>query len=110
MAIANGPKLGYDDLNKLMEKPSDMLFRIGELIQMPGLIELRHMFPFTELLSVELPQSYKKETWQMDENEKITILPRLKDEGNQLYKEKKIDEASKLYAQAIGILEQLQLK
>ena len=46
----------------------------------------------------------------MDENEKIRILPKLKDDGNQLYKEKKIDEASKLYAQAIGILEQLQLK
>lgn len=62
------------------------------------------------MLSVEHPECYKKETWQMDENEKIKILPKLKDDGNQLYKEKKIDEASKLYAQAIGILEQLQLK
>ena len=31
MALANGPKLGYDDLNQLMEKPTDLLFRIGNL-------------------------------------------------------------------------------
>jgi hypothetical protein len=30
MALVNGPKLGYDDLNQLMEKPSDYLFRIGK--------------------------------------------------------------------------------
>jgi hypothetical protein len=30
MALVNGPKLGYDDLNHLMEKPSDYLFRIGK--------------------------------------------------------------------------------
>nr|CAG4637181.1 EOG090X09NR [Ceriodaphnia reticulata] len=91
MALANGPKLGYDDLNQLMEKPTDLLFRI-------------------ELLAVDLPQSYKKETWQMSENERLDALPRLKEEGNELYKSKKNAEASKLYAQAIGIIEQLQLK
>nr|CAG4646413.1 EOG090X09NR [Macrothrix elegans] len=91
MALANGPKLGYDDLNKLMENPSDLLFRI-------------------ELLSVELPQSYKKEAWQMNEGEKIEAIPKLREEGNELYKNKKIEEATKVYAQAVGILEQLQLK
>ena len=29
--MANGPKLGYDDLNKLVETPSDLVFRIGLL-------------------------------------------------------------------------------
>ncbi|EFX72952.1 hypothetical protein DAPPUDRAFT_325741 [Daphnia pulex] len=91
MALVNGPKLGYDDLNQLMEKPSDYLFRI-------------------ELLGVDLPQSYQKETWQMDENERINALPRLRLEGNELYQNKKNAEASKIYAQAIGIIEQLQLK
>uniref|UniRef100_A0A0P5NMD3 Aryl hydrocarbon receptor-interacting protein AIP722 n=1 Tax=Daphnia magna TaxID=35525 RepID=A0A0P5NMD3_9CRUS len=91
MALANGPKLGYDDLNQLMEKPTDLLFRI-------------------ELLGVDLPQSYQKETWQMDERERLDALPRLKHEGNNLYQNKKNAEASLIYAQAIGIIEQLQLK
>jgi len=91
MSMAKGPKLGYDDLNHLAEHPSNLLFRI-------------------ELLSVEPPCSYKKEPWQMDEKEKLAALPKLKDEGNQLYKEKKISEAAHSYAQALGILEQLQLK
>nr|CAG4649505.1 EOG090X09NR [Scapholeberis mucronata] len=91
MAMANGPKLGYEDLNSLMEKPSDLIFRI-------------------ELLGVDPPQSYKKEAWQMDENEKLNALPKMKDEGNELYKEKKYSEAAKIYGEAIGIIEQLQLK
>nr|CAG4641862.1 EOG090X09NR [Eurycercus lamellatus] len=91
LAMGNGPKLGYEDLNRLMEKPTDMLFII-------------------ELLSVDAPESFKKEVWQMNENEKLEALPKLKQEGNTLYQEKKISEATQLYAQAIGIIEQLQLK
>ena len=63
-----------------------------------------------ELLSCEPPESYKKEPWQMDEKEKLSAVPRLKAEGNGFYQEKKFSEASKAYSQAIGILEQLQLK
>ncbi len=46
----------------------------------------------------------------MNENERLDALPKLKQEGNELYQNKKNAEASKLYAQAIGIIEQLQLK
>ena len=46
----------------------------------------------------------------MDENEKLKALPKLKEDGNHLYQKKQYSEASRLYAQAIGILEQLQLK
>jgi AH receptor-interacting protein len=46
----------------------------------------------------------------MNESEKIKALPKLKEDGNLLYQKKQFSEASKLYAQAIGILEQLQLK
>lgn len=46
----------------------------------------------------------------MDEGEKLAALPGLKEEGNALYKDKKIAEAAKVYAKAIGILEQLQLR
>lgn len=111
MALANGPKLGYDDLNQLMEKPSDLLFRIGNKVLTEQLKETLVQFMFqTELLGIDLPQSYQKETWQMDEKERINALPRLRQEGNDLYQNKKNAEASKIYAQAIGIIEQLQLK
>ena len=46
----------------------------------------------------------------MNESEKIKALPKLREDGNKLYQKKQFSEASKLYAQAIGILEQLQLK
>lgn len=46
----------------------------------------------------------------MDEKEKLNAIPRMKDEGNELYKEKKYSEAAKIYGEAIGIIEQLQLK
>ena len=59
---------------------------------------------------MDLPESYKKETWQMDESERLHALPKLKREGNELYQNKQNAEASKIYAQAIGIIEQLQLK
>ena len=91
MAMANGPKLGYDDLNNLMEKPSDLVFTM-------------------ELLSFDPPESYKKEPWQMDETEKMDALPKLREDGNHFYKENNISEASKMYSQALGILEQLLLK
>ena len=65
---------------------------------------------FVELLSVDAPQTYEKEAWQMNESEKIKALPKLREDGNQRYQKKQFSEASKLYAQAIGIIEQLQLK
>ena len=46
----------------------------------------------------------------MDEKEKLFALPKMKQEGNDLFKEKKYSEAAKIYGQAIGIIEQLQLK
>lgn len=46
----------------------------------------------------------------MDENERLQAIPRFRKEGNELYQNKKYAEAAKLYGQAIGIIEQLQLK
>ena len=55
---------------------------------------------------MDAPKTYEKEAWQMDENEKLKALPKLKEDGNHLYQKKQYSEASRLYAQAIGILEQ----
>jgi len=64
---------------------------------------------FTELIKVILPNEYEKESWQMTENEKLESIPYLKEKGNALFREKKYDSASEIYAKAIGILEQLML-
>jgi len=64
---------------------------------------------FTELIKVILPNEYEKESWQMTENEKLESIPYLKEKGNTLFREKKYDNASEIYAKAIGILEQLML-
>lgn len=82
---------GYHDLDKLSRKERDLIFEI-------------------ELLSVEKPGDYKKETWQMDSGEKLDIIPQLKEEGNQLYTKGEYKDAAEKYAQALGCLEQLSLR
>ena len=57
MAMQMEGGLGYEDLNQLMKDPQDLEFII-------------------ELLSVELPDEYKKESWQMDAEEKLNSVPR----------------------------------
>lgn len=64
----------------------------------------------SELISVEQPEDYQKESWQMDEQEKLDIVPKLREKGNEDFRQKKFKEASAHYAKAIGILEQLMLK
>ncbi|KAL0272237.1 UNVERIFIED_CONTAM: hypothetical protein PYX00_005294 [Menopon gallinae] len=83
--------VGYDDLNMLIKNPCDLEFII-------------------ELIKVEAPDEYEKETWQMEEDEKLKRIPELKSEGNQLYNNKDYVKAADKYATAIGMLEQLMLK
>ncbi len=59
---------------------------------------------------MELPEEYKKESWQMDPKEKLGSIPELKEEGNNLYKSGKTKEAAEKYFQALGMLEQLMLR
>jgi len=61
-----------------------------------------------ELLSVE--DEYKKEMWQLSEGEKIDLVPRLKEEGNELFRKGQNHEAADKYSEALGILEQLMLR
>ncbi|KAJ9599099.1 hypothetical protein L9F63_010436, partial [Diploptera punctata] len=82
--------IGYDDLNQLIKEPSDLEFII-------------------ELLKVESPEEYQKESWQMNEEEKLKAVPELHAEGNTLFKNKDYKAASEKYGQAIGLLEQLML-
>jgi AH receptor-interacting protein len=61
-------------------------------------------------LNVESPEEYKKEAWQMNEGEKLAVVPRLREEGNQLFRSGLDCKAADKYAEALGILEQLMMK
>jgi AH receptor-interacting protein len=63
-----------------------------------------------ELLKVEGPEDYKKESWAMTDDEKYQLIPRLKEEGNQFYKSGLITEASDKYSEALGYLESFSIR
>ncbi|XP_045464762.1 AH receptor-interacting protein [Harmonia axyridis] len=83
--------IGYNDLNGLIKKPENLEF-------------------IMEIIDVQQPEQYEKETWQLSEIELKNLVPNLKEQGNNQYKSKKFKEASELYAKAIGVLEQLMVK
>lgn len=64
----------------------------------------------TELLSAELPDEYEKESWQLDDTEKLSTINRLRNEGNDAYKAKDYEHAEQRYRTALGMVEQLILK
>lgn len=82
---------GHADLDVLTTKPKKMEFQI-------------------ELMSLEKPEEYERELWQMTDDEKTVSLPQLREDGNKLYREGKTEEASQVYGKALTMLEQLQLK
>ncbi|XP_008470426.1 aryl-hydrocarbon-interacting protein-like 1 [Diaphorina citri] len=63
-----------------------------------------------ELLQVESPEEYEQESWQLTEAEKLASIPKLKEDGNTLYKAGNIQGALDKYSTALGYLEQLMLK
>ncbi|KAL1140192.1 hypothetical protein AAG570_000124, partial [Ranatra chinensis] len=82
--------LGYDDLDSLLKHPCDLEFII-------------------EILKVENAGEYERESWQLDEKDRLKEVPLLKEKGNNLYKAGKFEEAAQLYSKAIGFLDQLML-
>ncbi|XP_050536230.1 AH receptor-interacting protein isoform X3 [Daktulosphaira vitifoliae] len=83
--------IGYDDLNSLLAEPVDLEFTI-------------------ELLKVEQPGTFEKDTWLMNEEEKIKQIPILKETGNQFYNQGMYKEAEEKYMIALGFLEQIMMK
>ncbi|VVC45790.1 Tetratricopeptide repeat,FKBP-type peptidyl-prolyl cis-trans isomerase domain,Tetratricopeptide repeat- [Cinara cedri] len=82
---------GYDDLNNLLAEPTDLEFTI-------------------ELLKIEEPGTFEKETWLLDENEKRNTIPELKEAGNEFYHKGMYKEAEEKYMLALGFLEQIMIK
>lgn len=83
--------IGYKDLDELLSKPSDLEFII-------------------ELYSIEKPEDYEKERWQMNDEEKMKAQESLREKGNNFYKEKNFKEAEECYRKAVGMIEQLMTK
>lgn len=63
-----------------------------------------------ELLHVESPGSYKQDSWAMTDGEKYELVPKLREEGNSLYRMGKYREAVEKYYEAISYLEQMSVK
>lgn len=89
MAMTN-QGLGYPDLDELMKKPQSLVFIL-------------------ELLELVQPEEYEKETWSMNETERLESIPVLKAAGNKAYELKKYDDAAEKYGQALSLLEDLML-
>lgn len=83
--------LGFADLDDLVKTPRNLTFTI-------------------DLFKVESPNSYQKEFWAMNDSERISSIPSLREEGNTRYKEGNYKEASTKYSEALGRLEQLMLR
>ena len=82
---------GHPDLDRLMKDQPPMAFEF-------------------ELLRVESPGSYKQDAWAMTDKEKLELVPKLKEEGNHLYRSGNSRQAAEKYHEAISYLEQLSIK
>uniref|UniRef100_A0A8B9CDI8 AH receptor-interacting protein n=1 Tax=Anser brachyrhynchus TaxID=132585 RepID=A0A8B9CDI8_9AVES len=83
--------LGYPDLDELQKNPQPLIFDI-------------------EVLKVEEPGSYQQDPWAMTDEEKLQAVPLIHKEGNELYRQGKVQEAAAKYYDAIACLKNLQMK
>ncbi|CAH8827295.1 unnamed protein product [Trichobilharzia szidati] len=91
MSLQEQGGLGYPDLDELMMKPESLEF-------------------IFDLIKVEIPGTNRKETWIMTPEEKIAMIPVLREEGNKFYGHGEYNQAAARYSEALGILEQLVLR
>ncbi|XP_073421675.1 aryl-hydrocarbon-interacting protein-like 1 isoform X4 [Dendrobates tinctorius] len=83
--------LGYEDLDELQKEPQPLIFVL-------------------ELLKVESPSMYKRETWALNNDEKLKVVPLLHGEGNRLFKLGRFEDANNKYREALICLKNLQTK
>uniref|UniRef100_UPI00398F7BA8 aryl-hydrocarbon-interacting protein-like 1 n=1 Tax=Pristiophorus japonicus TaxID=55135 RepID=UPI00398F7BA8 len=83
--------LGYDDLDELQKEPQPLIFVI-------------------ELIKIESPSAYKRETWALNDDEKIKAVPLLHGMGNKLFKLGRYPEALAKYREGFICLKNLQVK
>lgn len=67
-------------------------------------------FDILELLSIEQPNEYEREMWQLSDNERYSSIKEFRESGNEFYRNGKIEEAEEKYRAALAIIEQLLIK
>ncbi|XP_050821023.1 aryl-hydrocarbon-interacting protein-like 1 isoform X2 [Gopherus flavomarginatus] len=82
---------GYADLDELQRVPQPLIF-------------------IMELFKVDDPSSYKRDTWAMNKEEKLSAVPVLHSEGNRLVLLKRYQEAAAKYQEAVVCLRNVQAK
>ncbi|XP_041109907.1 uncharacterized protein LOC121317876 [Polyodon spathula] len=83
--------MGYEDLDELMKEPQALIF-------------------IMELVQVDDPFSYKRDSWAMSKDEKLKVVPILHGEGNSLVKQGCYRAASERYQEAVICLRNVQAK
>uniref|UniRef100_A0A3Q4H486 Aryl-hydrocarbon-interacting protein-like 1 n=1 Tax=Neolamprologus brichardi TaxID=32507 RepID=A0A3Q4H486_NEOBR len=83
--------LGYEDLDELMKEPKPLYFVL-------------------ELLKVQQPSEYDRETWALSDEERLKAVPVLHGQGNKLYKQGRYQEATQKYKEAIICIKNVQTK
>ena len=67
-------------------------------------------FFILEVLKVERSDEYEKELWQLNAQQRIDLIPTLREKGNKLYVQKMYKEAEEAYNEALAICEQLMIR
>ncbi|XP_035241821.1 aryl-hydrocarbon-interacting protein-like 1 [Anguilla anguilla] len=83
--------LGYEDLDQLQKEPRPLYFVL-------------------ELLKVEQPSEYDRESWAMSDEERLKAVPLLHGQGNKLFKQGRYQDASNKYKEAIICIKNNQTK
>ncbi|KAL9695771.1 hypothetical protein quinque_015056 [Culex quinquefasciatus] len=83
--------IGYGDLDEIFNCPQDLEFVL-------------------EVIGVEDPDEYQKESWQLSDEEKLGQVGQLREKGNGCYAAKDLAGAMEAYSYAAGLIEQLMLK
>uniref|UniRef100_A0A671MZX0 Aryl-hydrocarbon-interacting protein-like 1 n=1 Tax=Sinocyclocheilus anshuiensis TaxID=1608454 RepID=A0A671MZX0_9TELE len=80
---------GFPELDELMRTPQPLIFIV-------------------ELISVGDPFSYQRESWMMEKDEKLKVVPSLHLLGNALVKQGRFREAAEKYQEAVVLLRTVQ--
>ncbi|XP_045559345.1 aryl-hydrocarbon-interacting protein-like 1 [Salmo salar] len=83
--------LGYDDLDQLQKEPQPLYFVL-------------------ELLRVHWPSEYDRESWALNDEERLKAVPLLHGQGNKLYKLGRYQDATNKYKKAIVYVKNIQHK
>ncbi|XP_051719082.1 aryl-hydrocarbon-interacting protein-like 1 [Ctenopharyngodon idella] len=83
--------LGYDDLDELQKEPQPLYFVM-------------------ELLKVQQPSEYDRESWALSDEERVKAVPVLHGQGNKLFKQGRYEDATMKYKEAIMCIKNVQTK